>query len=57
MRYLGKAVTAKICQSLLKSVSQVGLNVKADNRSAIACYERLGFEKVADYGEFSVRRK
>jgi ribosomal protein S18 acetylase RimI-like enzyme len=29
----------------------VGLKVNADNPSAVACYEKLGFERVADYGE------
>lgn len=53
----GKAVTARTCQSLLQTVDGIGLNVKADNCAAIACYERLGFEKVAVYGEFAVRRK
>jgi len=30
---------------------------KADNHSAIACYEKLGFQRVADYGEFAVETK
>ena len=34
----------------------VGLNVKADNGAAISCYKKLGFEPVASYGEFMVRR-
>lgn len=56
-RGYGKAVTARICQSLSQTVHSIGLNVKADNRPAIACYGRLGFEVVAEYGEFAVRRK
>ena len=35
----------------------IGLNVKADNTSAIRCYERLGFEVVGSYGEFEVELK
>lgn len=56
-RGYGKAVTARICQSLDKEVNDIGLNVKTDNTSAIACYERLGFETIAAYGEFLVHRK
>jgi ribosomal protein S18 acetylase RimI-like enzyme len=32
-------------------VGRIGLNVVADNRAAIACYERLGFRFVAPYEE------
>ncbi len=53
----GKAVTARICQSLSLTVEHIGLNVKADNHAAITCYEQLGFRKVAEYGEFLVRRR
>jgi ribosomal protein S18 acetylase RimI-like enzyme len=49
---LGTRVTAKTCQSLFGSVDHIGLNVKADNASAIASYRALGFERVADYEEF-----
>ena len=56
-RGYGKAVTAKICQSLSKTVNHIGLNVKADNQNAMTCYEGLGFETIATYGEFMVHRK
>ena len=45
------AVTARLCAELLRTVDHIGLNVKADNASAIACYRRLGFEPVAEYEE------
>jgi RimJ/RimL family protein N-acetyltransferase len=53
----GKLVTARLCQSLLENVEHVGLNVKADNNAAVACYRKLGFEIIAPYGEFTVEQK
>ncbi len=52
-----RQATAKTCQSLLKDVSHIGLNVKADNHTAISCYKRLGFEIIAHYGEYMVQRQ
>ncbi len=52
-----KLVTARLCQSLLETVDHLGLNVKADNNAAIACYRELGFKIVAPYGEFTVEQK
>jgi ribosomal protein S18 acetylase RimI-like enzyme len=49
-------LTAKICTALLSQVDTIGLNVKADNQPALACYRRLGFERVADYEEGFLRR-
>lgn len=48
------AVTAHLCRELLRTVDQVGLNVRADNPAAIACYSRLGFVRVAGYEEFDL---
>ena len=45
------SVTARLCQSLLKDVDHIGLNVKANNAPAIALYEKLGFKIVATYYE------
>lgn len=53
----GRMVTARLCQSLSKDIDCIGLNVKTDNHSAISCYKRLGFEIIASFGEFLVRRK
>ena len=54
---LGTAACARLCKELLREVDHVGLNVKADNASAIACYERLGFERIANYEEYSLELK
>jgi len=53
----GKLVTARLCQSLSENVDCIGLNVKADNHSAISCYQKLGFEIIASFGEFLVQKK
>jgi ribosomal protein S18 acetylase RimI-like enzyme len=50
-RGLGTRVTARICRSVLEAVDHVGLNVRRDNRAAVACYERLGFATVTPYEE------
>lgn len=56
-RGYGAVVTAAVCQSLLKKVDQIGLNVAKDNKAAIACYHRLGFEPVVTYLEIAAIRK
>jgi predicted GNAT family acetyltransferase len=48
---LAKASCAKLCQELIRTVDHIGLNVKADNASAIGCYEKLGFKHIARYEE------
>ena len=53
----GTIVTARVCKSLLYDIDHIGLNVKADNTSAVKCYERLGFEVIDSYGEFEVEFK
>ncbi len=56
-RGLGTKTTAACCRSLLKSVGNIGLNIKADNLSALTVYRNLGFTKTAAYHEFIVRQK
>lgn len=48
---LAGRATAALCRALLEEVDSIGLNVKADNATAIACYARLGFQRIADYEE------
>jgi ribosomal protein S18 acetylase RimI-like enzyme len=49
---LATVATGALCRSLLERTPHVGLNVRADNASALACYRRLGFETVASYDEY-----
>jgi ribosomal protein S18 acetylase RimI-like enzyme len=56
-RGLGTRVTAGLCRQLLRSVDMIGLNVKADNTAAIACYAKLGFSFHAAYDEQMAARK
>jgi predicted GNAT family acetyltransferase len=56
-QHLATTVCAKLCQSLLSTVDHIGLNVKADNASAIRCYEQLGFVCIATYREYSLELK
>jgi ribosomal protein S18 acetylase RimI-like enzyme len=55
---LATVATARLCQELLRAGIQcIGLNVRADNHSAVACYEKLGFTRVAGYGEYTVESR
>jgi ribosomal protein S18 acetylase RimI-like enzyme len=54
---LATRVTARLCRELLRHVDHIGLNVKADNAAAIACYRRLGFTPVAPYLECNMQLK
>lgn len=51
--YAGSA-TARLCRSLSEHVDHIGLNVKADNATAIALYNKLGFEITASYYECTI---
>ncbi|MBI1730964.1 GNAT family N-acetyltransferase [Candidatus Acetothermia bacterium] len=55
---LATAACARLCNSLRAGgVEEIGLNVKADNFSAIASYQKIGFEKVAEFGEYTFELK
>lgn len=53
-RGYGRMVTAHLCQQLAGQVDHIGLNVRADNQPALRCYQGLGFQVCASYGEFSI---
>ncbi|MCI0376275.1 MAG: GNAT family N-acetyltransferase [Gemmataceae bacterium] len=52
---LATTATARLCQELVRDgIEHIGLNVNADNKSTVACYQKLGFVRIADYGEYTV---
>lgn len=50
-RSLATRLTAHLCAELVDEGKQVCLNVKSDNDPAIACYQKLGFERIHEYQE------
>jgi RimJ/RimL family protein N-acetyltransferase len=55
---LATAVTAGLCQELRSAgIEYIGLNVHAANWGALACYQKIGFQRVADYGEYTLELK
>ncbi|MFJ9522458.1 GNAT family N-acetyltransferase [Kitasatospora sp. NPDC101801] len=45
------ACVAELCRLLADTVDHVGLNVRADNATAVRLYERLGFTHILDFEE------
>lgn len=57
-RGCARAVTAALCRDLLADgITQIGLNVKADNAPAIRCYQSLGFTACGQYEEYMVQKR
>lgn len=57
-RGLATMTCARLCQALLSDgIDTIGLNVRADNTAAIRAYQKLGFERVGEYGEYTVELK
>ena len=54
----GKAIcqklTSALCEDLLLSVDNIGLNVSIKNLSAVNCYKKIGFEVISEYEEYLV---
>lgn len=44
-------LTSAVCRAAGLHADAIGLNVSVDNEAAIRCYERLGFEILAEYEE------
>lgn len=53
---LCKKLTSAICINLLQNVDNIGLNVHTENLSAINCYKKTGFEIIAEYEEYHIKR-
>jgi predicted GNAT family acetyltransferase len=51
-----KIVTAATCAALRPAIADIGLNVRADNRPAVRCYEDVGFRGAASYVEVVCER-
>ena len=56
-RGLARRVTAALCRLLQAEIDVIGLNVRADNAAAIACYRGVGFEIRHAYDEWRVTRR
>ena len=54
---IATACCAALCHELSRTVEHIGLNVRSDNKGAIASYRKLGFELVANYEECTVELK
>lgn len=55
-RGLGTKVTLRLCRELIKHADVIGLNVSVHNISAIKCYEKIGFKRIALYNEFMIEK-
>lgn len=49
-------MTAALCRLLQVEIDVIGLNVRADNAPAIACYRGVGFEIRHAHDEWRVAR-
>jgi ribosomal protein S18 acetylase RimI-like enzyme len=53
---LGTKVTVRLCRELINYADVIGMNVNIHNTSAIRCYEKIGFRRIASYNEFMIER-
>jgi predicted GNAT family acetyltransferase len=55
---LARLACARLCQALLQDgIRNIGLAVHVHNASAIAVYQALGFEPVAEVGTYLLSAK
>lgn len=54
-RSVCKMITSLLCRDLQKSVSIIGLNVKATNTAAISAYKSVGFTIHSEYEEYLIK--
>lgn len=52
---IGFRLTSQLCNDLIKNVSLIRLNVKSDNKFALKCYKKTGFEIVENYEECFIK--
>lgn len=50
-------LTSALCSDLQKSVDYIGLNVNSENKYAIQCYRKIGFEIIGEYDECFLKNK
>ena len=55
-RGLARRVTAGLCRLLRAEIDVIGLNVRAENAAAIACYQSVGFQAHHDFDEWRFAR-
>lgn len=53
-RGYARRVTAALCRLLQAEIDVIGLNVRADNAPAIACYRAVGFDARHEYREWLI---
>ncbi|MEP7145520.1 MAG: GNAT family N-acetyltransferase, partial [bacterium] len=51
-RSIGQKLTSALCNDLLETVDNIGLNVHSENHPAINCYKNIGFEIIGEFEEY-----
>lgn len=52
---IASRLTAVLCHHLEKTTDIIGLNVRAENKAALQCYQALGFETIGAYDECYIK--
>jgi len=56
-RSIGQKLTSALCNDLLNTVDNIGLNVYSENQAAISCYKKIGFEIIGEYEEYLIQKQ